>query len=121
MNGYFEEINGNKYLTLVPTNESKEIIKKCEELWSKIRNLIRSITKNSDDYNEKYMKIKFNLVDELPLNKTIEIHYVIIVVRAVFNENNKYYPQVFLINVCINYRLERNKKFLYFTCIIDSC
>ena len=28
MNGYFEEINGNKYLTLVPTNESKEKIKK---------------------------------------------------------------------------------------------
>ena len=29
--------------------------------WSKIRDLIRSITKNSDDYNENYMKIKFNL------------------------------------------------------------
>ena len=27
MNGYFEEINGNKYLTLVHTNESKEIFK----------------------------------------------------------------------------------------------
>ena len=26
-NGYFEESNKNKYLTLVPTNESKEIIK----------------------------------------------------------------------------------------------
>ena len=24
MNGYFEEINRNKYLMLVPTNESKE-------------------------------------------------------------------------------------------------
>ena len=24
VNGYFEEINGNKYLTLLPTNESKE-------------------------------------------------------------------------------------------------
>ena len=24
MNGFFEEINGNKYLTLVPTDESKE-------------------------------------------------------------------------------------------------
>ena len=23
LNGYFEEINGNEYLTLVPTNESK--------------------------------------------------------------------------------------------------
>ena len=37
VNGYFEEINKNKYLTLVPTNESKGIIK-YEELWSKIRN-----------------------------------------------------------------------------------
>ena len=28
MNGYFEEINGNKYLMLVPTNESIEKNKK---------------------------------------------------------------------------------------------
>ena len=74
MNGYFEKINENKYLALVPTTESKEIIKKYEELWRKIRDLIGSITKNSDDYDEKYMKIKFNLDDKLPLNKTIEIH-----------------------------------------------
>ena len=45
MNGYFKEINKNKYLTLFPTNESKEI-KKDEELWSKIKDLIRQITKN---------------------------------------------------------------------------
>ena len=95
MNGYFEEINGNKYLTLVPTNEKKEKIKKYEELWRKIRNLIRSVTKNSDDYDEKYMKIKFNLDDELPLNKTIGIPTMTIAVRAVFHKNNKYYPQVF--------------------------
>ena len=31
------EITGNKYLTLVSTNESKEKIKKYEEMWSKIR------------------------------------------------------------------------------------
>ena len=70
MNGYFEKINRNKYLTLDSTNESNEKIKKCEELWSKIRDLIRSITKNSDDYDEKYMKIKLSSNDELPLNKT---------------------------------------------------
>ena len=95
MNGYFEEINKSKNLTLVLTNESKEKIKKYEELWSKISNLIRSVTKNSDDYDEKYMKIKFNLKIK-SLNKTIEIPSMIIVVRAVFHENNKYYPQVFL-------------------------
>ena len=66
-------IDGNKYLKVVPTNESKEKIKNYEELWIKIRDLIRSITKNLDDYDEKYMKINFNLDGELPLNKMIEI------------------------------------------------
>ena len=73
----------------------KKKIKKYGELWSTIRGLIRSITKNSDDYDEKYMKIKFNSGDELSLNKTIEIPIMTIVIRAVFHGNNKYYPQVF--------------------------
>ena len=42
---------------LVPTNESKEKVKKK---WIKIRNLIMSIIKTSDNYYEKYMKVKFN-------------------------------------------------------------
>ena len=54
-----------------------------------------SITKNSDDYDENYMKIKFNLDDKLPLNKIIKTRTIIIVVRAVFHESNEYYPQVF--------------------------
>ena len=66
------------------------------ELFIKIRDLIRSITKNSDDYDEKHMKIKFDLDHKVPLNKTIKIPLMVIVVRAVFHENNKYYPQVFL-------------------------
>ena len=61
-----------------------------------IRDSNRSITKNSDDFDEKHMKIKFSFDDELLLNKTIEIPSIIIVVRAVFHENNNYYPQVFL-------------------------
>ena len=44
MNGSFEEIDGIKYLTLVPTNERKEKPKKYEELWIKIRDLIKLIT-----------------------------------------------------------------------------
>ena len=55
VNGYLEEINENKYLTLVASNENKEKIKIYEELWSNIRDLISSITRNSDDYDEKYM------------------------------------------------------------------
>ena len=54
INGYFEEINGNRYLTLVPTTESKGKTKKYEEMWIKIKDLIRSTNKKSDDYDEKY-------------------------------------------------------------------
>ena len=67
--------------------------KKYEELWNKIRDLIRSITKNLNDYDEKYMKIKFDSDDNLPLNKTTEIPIMTMVVRTVFHENDKYYPQ----------------------------
>ena len=45
MNGYFEESNGDKYLTLVPTIENKEKINFFGELWLKIRDLIRTVTK----------------------------------------------------------------------------
>ena len=59
-------------------------IKKYEELWIKIRDLIRSVTKNLDDYDKICMKIKFNLDDEQPLNKTRDIPNMTIVVTAIF-------------------------------------
>ena len=58
VHGCLEEINGNKYLVLVPTNKSKEKIKKYEEQWIKIKDLIRSINKKSDDYNKKIYENK---------------------------------------------------------------
>ena len=58
-------------------------IKKFEKLGSKIRDLNRSITKNSYEYDEKHMNVEFNS-DELPLNKAIAIPSMIIVIRAVF-------------------------------------
>ena len=86
---------------LVPTNESKEKIKKYEELWIKIRvDLISWITKNADDCDENYMKIKFTSDEKLPLNKKMEIRSMVIVVRAGFHENNRYYPQ-FLSDECL--------------------
>ena len=41
------------------------------------------------------MKIKFRSDDDLPLKKTLELHNIVIVVGSVFNEGNKYYPQVY--------------------------
>ena len=39
---------------------------------------------------------QFDSDDNLPLNKTVEITIMTIVVRAVFHKNNKYYLQDFL-------------------------
>ena len=42
------------------------------------------------------MKLKFNSDDDLSLKKTLKLYNMIIVVRSVFHERNKYCPQVFL-------------------------
>ena len=65
-------------------------------MWIKIRELNRSVTRNLDDYDEKYMKNKFNSDDNVSLNKIIEICIMEVVVRVAFLKNNKYYQQVFL-------------------------
>ena len=69
--------------------------KKVWRKWVKISNLIRSVTKKLDNYDEEYMKIKFDLDDNLTLNKMIEISIVTIVVRAVFMKTTNLIPKFF--------------------------
>ena len=42
------------------------------------------------------MKIKSSSDGHLQLNKTLRLHNLTIIVRSVFEEDGKYYPQVFL-------------------------
>ena len=42
------------------------------------------------------MKIKFNSDDDLFLNKQLKFLSLTIIVRTVFEEDGKYYPQIFL-------------------------
>ena len=37
------------------------------------------------------MKITFNSDDDIPLNKTLKLNNMTIVIRSVFKERNKYY------------------------------
>ena len=45
---------------------------------------------------KKFIKTKFNSDNNLSLNKLLEIHNLTKVVRSVFQEDNKYYSQIFL-------------------------
>ena len=51
---------------------------------------------------KKYMKIKFNSDDDLPLNKTLKSHNIAIVVRTIFNEDNKKRAYVKVVTVKLN-------------------
>ena len=42
------------------------------------------------------MKIKFSSDDNLPLNKSLKFHSMTIIIRSVFEEDGKIYPQIFL-------------------------
>ena len=66
---------------------------------SGIRSRIEKINNSKSGECEKdYMKIKFNSDDKLPLNKQLKFLTVAIVIRSVFEEDGKYYPQAFLDN-----------------------
>ena len=68
--------------------KGKVRLKTYKELCEKIRDLVRSISNNSGDYDQKYMKIKFNSDDDLPSQKILELYEIIMVLRSVFHEDS---------------------------------
>ena len=69
---------------------------KYAKLWDGIKNSIEKVNNKLGEYGKDFMKIKFNSDDNLPLNKTLKLHNITIIIRSVFEEDGKYYPQVFL-------------------------
>ena len=59
-------------------------------------NSVKKINDKQGEYEKNYMKIKFNSDDNLPSNKIIKLCNLTVIVRSVFEEDGKYYPQVFL-------------------------
>ena len=95
-NGYIEEKGVNKYLIFDFADENKELLKKYNYVWNKIKNKIEEVSSGKCDYEKDYMKITFNSDDELPLNKPLKFHNMTISIRSVFEEDGKLYPQIFL-------------------------
>ena len=94
--GYIEEKGVNKYLVFDSTDENKELLKKYNDVWNGIKNKIEEVSSGKCDYEKDYMKIKFNSDDDLPLNKPLKFHAMTIIIRSVFEEDGKLYPQGFL-------------------------
>ena len=96
VNGYIEEKDINKYLVFDSTDENKELLENYNDVFNGIRNKIKEINNNECNYEKDYSKIKFNSDDDLPLNKSLKFRLMTITIRHVFEEDGKFYPQVFL-------------------------
>ena len=97
VDGHIEEKNKSKYLVFDSTDESKEVLKNNTELWDWIKNKIETINGGKKgEYGKDFMKIKFNTDDNLPLNKPLKLHLLTIIVSCIFEEDGKFYPQLYL-------------------------
>ena len=87
-NSVESEKNESKYLVF----DSIEVLKKYTEFWDGIENEIETIngSKNSV-YGKNFMNIKFN-IDDLPLNKPLKLHLLTIIVKCIFEKDDKFHP-----------------------------
>ena len=87
---YFKEKYGEKYLILDP-------VEKYEEVFSAILSEIETINGGEKLFYEKhYAKIKVNTDDDITLSKPLKFPSLTIIIRCVFQNGKKLYPQVYL-------------------------
>ena len=85
-----------EYLNIAFIDSNSEVFKKYAKIWKEIKDQIKKINNGKlGEYEKEYMRIKFNS-DDLPLHKILKLHMPTITARSVFEEDGKYYPQVFL-------------------------
>ena len=80
-----EESNRDKYLIFACIDKNKELLKKHTELWIETKNSVKAINGSEPiEYNEDFMKIRFESDGDLLLGKLLSIPSKIIVSISVF-------------------------------------
>ena len=78
------------------TDKNKKIWKKYTQFWDGIKNSIEKVNNKLGEYRKDFIKIKLNSDDTFSLNKTLKLHNMTIIITSVFEEDGKYYPQIYL-------------------------
>ena len=83
-------------MTFDSADENKRVLRKYKELWDGIKNEIENINGGKlGEYDKDFMKMKFDTDDNLPLSKPLKLHLLTIIVRCIFEEDGKFYPQLY--------------------------
>ena len=86
----------NKKIGFGARDENKKLLKRYDDVLNGIMSKVKAIDDDWLEYSKNYVKIKFSSDDNLPLNKPLKFHNVIVTIRCVFSEDNKLYSQVFV-------------------------
>ena len=97
--GYFEQNDDNKYLRMIFTSKSQKMM--YTRIWEEIKKVINEVDELSN-YDKNYDVISFDTDDILSLNSIINIYSMTIIIKSVFKDNNKFYPQIYLTNCRYN-------------------
>ena len=93
LKGYFKENNGNTYLTMTFKSKSQKMM--YTRIWEEIKKVINEVDQFSN-YDKNYDVISFDTDDILSLNSIINVYSITIIIKSVFKDNNKFYPQIYL-------------------------
>ena len=95
--GHIEEKNESENLVFDSTDGNKKVLEKYTELWDDIKSEIKAKNGGKEgEYGKDFTKIKLDTDDNLPLNKTLTLRLLTIIVRSAFEEDCKFYLQVYL-------------------------
>ena len=91
LNGFIEEKEDSKYLNISLTDSNSEVLKKYAEVWIGIKDQIKKLNNGLvGEYGKGYMKIKFDSDDNLPLNRMLKFRILTIIIRTIFEKDDKY-------------------------------
>ena len=95
MKGQFKKGKGDNVWYLIIFGDV-DVLRKLAKIWKGIRAKIEENTGGIVQYDKGYMKLRFDKIDNLPTVNIVNMHLVTIIIRSVFAQNGKFYPQLFL-------------------------
>ena len=77
-------------------SDKDDVHKKLVDIFESIKIKITEKAWDVVEYDNDYMKIKFESNNIFPIDKDVNIHVTAIVIKAVFAKDGKYFLQLFL-------------------------
>ena len=94
MNGQFEKGKDDAWRLMISYKD--DVYENVMDIFESIKKKIAEKTLDVVEYDNDYMKIKFESNNIFPTDKDVNIRMATIIIRNIFAQDDKYYPQLVL-------------------------